>query len=98
MANEFWCIEMRNNQPWSYQIDSFAVCACAHFMLYAGNYIEVESVGGRWKAQSNLKRYWAEELWTEVFDILLNVPHDGPQPNLFALGKRMLVTIIGPSS
>ena len=33
-ADTFECLEMRDDQPWTFQIDSFAVCACAHFMLH----------------------------------------------------------------
>ncbi|KAL1846654.1 protein kinase [Paecilomyces lecythidis] len=75
------CNEIREMRPWTYQIDLYGVAGTIHAMLF-GKYIEsVANEGRRGSGASNkksyrlrepLKRYWDRELWTDVFDLLLN--------------------------
>ncbi|KAH9178210.1 hypothetical protein EDB89DRAFT_1154819 [Lactarius sanguifluus] len=94
------CVEMREGRPWTYQADYFGLAGIVYCMLY-GKYIEAPSVvlveppkGGegvqRYKLATGFKRYWQTDLWTRLFDVLLNpclVRPDGtlPLPDTLAL-------------
>ena len=66
------CAAMRMNLGWSFDIDTFGICASAHVLLY-GTHIEMDTNRSkRWKTRKPLRRYWQKELWSEFFDTLLN--------------------------
>jgi hypothetical protein len=73
-AEDMACAAMRMNLGWSFDIDTFGICASAHVLLY-GSHIEMDIVrpSKRWKLRKRLRRYWQNELWTEIFDTLLNL-------------------------
>jgi len=88
------CLEMREGRPWTYQADYFGLAGIVYCMLY-GKYIEASSVvlaappskSGegvpRYKLATGFKRYWQADLWTRLFDVLLNpclVRPDGALP------------------
>ncbi|PWN25971.1 hypothetical protein BDZ90DRAFT_233572 [Jaminaea rosea] len=66
------CLEMREGKSWTYEVDYHGVASIAFCLLF-GRYIETE-VGqdGRQKIRATLKRYWQGELWSRLFDVLLN--------------------------
>jgi checkpoint serine/threonine-protein kinase len=69
------CREMREGEPWSYQPDYFGLAGIVYCMLY-GRYFDEKSVieaqEGAYKLNASFKRYWQVDLWTELFDLLLN--------------------------
>lgn len=74
------CLEMREGRPWTFQTDYFGLAGIVYCMLY-GKYIEASSVvpaapspdgRTRYKLATPFKRYWQGELWTRLFDVLLN--------------------------
>ncbi|TCD69352.1 hypothetical protein EIP91_007908 [Steccherinum ochraceum] len=70
------CLEMREGRPWTYQTDYFGLAGIIYCMLY-GKYIEASSVtfpegAERYKLSTPFKRYWNVDLWTRLFDLLLN--------------------------
>ncbi|KAL7424504.1 protein kinase [Cryptotrichosporon argae] len=71
------CVEMREGRDWAYETDYYGLAGIAYCLLY-GKYIATEAVetpeGRRYKIDQPLKRYWQTELWTRLFDALLN-PH-----------------------
>ncbi|CCM01398.1 uncharacterized protein FIBRA_03449 [Fibroporia radiculosa] len=85
------CIEIRENRSWTYQTDYFGLAGIIYCMLY-GKYIEASSVitspptaerHQRYKLATPLKRYWQVDLWTRLFDLLLNpclIRPDGQLP------------------
>jgi checkpoint serine/threonine-protein kinase len=84
------CVEMRDGRPWTYQADYFGLAGIVYCMLY-GKYIEASSIvsdtpqadGLRYKLATPFKRYWQADLWTRLFDVLLNpcsVRTDGALP------------------
>jgi hypothetical protein len=78
------CVAMRKGYGWSFDIDTFGICASAHVLLY-GTHLEIEQAPNRtWKTRKTLRRYWQKELWSEVFDTLLNLD-EGSQT---AIGSR----------
>ena len=70
------CPEMQEMRPWTYQVDYWGVACIIHSMLYA-KYISTisEPVGmGRKKylLREQLKRYWQQDLWKGLLEVLLN--------------------------
>ncbi|KAI5286955.1 hypothetical protein KEM54_006351 [Ascosphaera aggregata] len=71
------CPEMRENRPWTHQIDLYGIAGVMHVLLFHEN-MEVKStpagLGGRptYQIKKKLKRYWNQDIWTEVFDLCLN--------------------------
>lgn len=73
------CLEMREGKPWTYQTDYFGLAGIIYCMLY-GKYIETSSITPvpngdgpmRYKLATPFKRYWQGDLWTRLFDVLLN--------------------------
>jgi len=79
------CMSMRNNQPWSYDADTFGVCCCVHLLLF-GTHLELdtpnslrESNRRNWNRGSSelqptttLKSRSFQELWRRIFNELLS--------------------------
>ena len=74
------CAEMRELRPWTYQIDYHGLAGIIHSMLF-GKYIDTVTdraakLGAgatkTYRIKENLKRYWQQEIWSGVFDLLLN--------------------------
>ncbi|KAJ5234343.1 uncharacterized protein N7469_003511 [Penicillium citrinum] len=75
------CNEIREMRPWTHQIDLYGLAGVIHVLLF-GKYIESAPVrtssetggaGSRtYRIRESLKRYWDRELWSDVFDLLLN--------------------------
>ncbi|XP_062189776.1 mitotic checkpoint serine/threonine-protein kinase BUB1-like isoform X2 [Phragmites australis] len=77
----FSCVEMQEERTWTYQADTYGLCAIAHMMLH-GTPMSVEKApraGGGYEYQPKLpfKRYWNVELWKDLFSTLLNAPSNG---------------------
>ena len=65
------CWQIKDKAPWSFEPDYFGLGAIIHCMLF-GKYIETVNVNERIKLKNNLKRYWQHDLWSRIFDFLLN--------------------------
>lgn len=70
------CPEMREMRPWTYQVDYWGLAGIIHSMLY-GKYIttRTEPVGmgkKRYLLRESLKRYWQQDLWKGLLEVLLN--------------------------
>jgi checkpoint serine/threonine-protein kinase len=70
------CAEMREMRPWTHQVDYYGLAAVIHTMLF-GKYIETTteraSLGTKkYRLVATFKRYWQQEIWAKVFDVLLN--------------------------
>jgi checkpoint serine/threonine-protein kinase len=73
------CAEMREMRPWTYQVDYHGIAAIIHAMLF-GKYIQTVAErsglpgGGpkNYRLTTPLKRYWEKDIWSGVFDVLLN--------------------------
>jgi checkpoint serine/threonine-protein kinase len=78
------CFELRENRPWTYQTDYFGLAGIIYCMLF-GKYIETSSITPQspYKITTPFKRYWQNDLWMRLFDLLLNpclVHPDGKLP------------------
>ena len=54
-----------------YQSDLYNLTNCIHQLLYFDN-LSTVLTDGMHMPRSKLKRYWNQELWTDVFTVLLN--------------------------
>lgn len=83
--DDMMCVAMRNGLPWSFDIDTYGLCDTAHVLLY-GCSLELvrDSSTGRWGPKQQPRRYHQSDLWSRLFDALLNV--DGPVKA--AIGSR----------
>jgi checkpoint serine/threonine-protein kinase len=79
------CVAMRKGLSWSFDADTFGICASAHVLLY-GTHIDIDYNPStkRWKPRKPLRRYWQKDLWNEFFDTLLNLD----ELSQTALGSR----------
>ncbi|KAK9922585.1 hypothetical protein M0R45_031045 [Rubus argutus] len=72
----FRCVEMQENKPWTFQVDTYGLCVIVHMMLH-NSYMEIDKKpspdgGYVYLPMSSLKRYWKVELWKNLFVKLLN--------------------------
>ncbi|PWY78248.1 hypothetical protein BO70DRAFT_317027 [Aspergillus heteromorphus CBS 117.55] len=70
------CNEVRENRPWTHQIDLYGLAGTVHIMLF-GKYLESvptsdSPVTRTYRIRESLKRYWERDIWNDVFDLLLN--------------------------
>ncbi|KAK9322103.1 Mad3/BUB1 homology region 1-domain-containing protein [Lipomyces orientalis] len=72
------CAEMRELRPWTYQVDYHGLASIIHMMLF-GKYIEImtepQPGHGRrkhYRLSQSFKRYWQQDMWKELFEVLLN--------------------------
>jgi checkpoint serine/threonine-protein kinase len=89
----FQCVEMLSSRPWTFQIDTFGFLGTIHCMLF-GDYMKVRcqkirGVPARWAISKPFKRYWQVDMWTEIFDELLNIRSCSEQPSLTKLRLRL---------
>ncbi|CAK9780273.1 hypothetical protein CC85DRAFT_201541 [Cutaneotrichosporon oleaginosum] len=70
------CIQLREGRPWSFESDYFGLASVCYCLLH-GKYIGTVIEDGRVKLDAPMKRYWQTDLWTKLFDTLLN-PADVP--------------------
>jgi checkpoint serine/threonine-protein kinase len=79
-TSEADCAEMRELRPWTYQIDYHGLAGIVHSLLF-GKYMETSAERGAslghgatktYRIRENLKRYWQTDIWSEVFNLLLN--------------------------
>lgn len=72
-SKNMMCVAMRRGLPWSFDIDTFGVCAAAHVLLF-GSHIELNMTKNkRYMPQQRLPRNFQTQIWKEVFDTLLNL-------------------------
>ncbi|KAI8925294.1 hypothetical protein BC831DRAFT_461773 [Entophlyctis helioformis] len=75
------CLEVRTGKPWRYQPDWYGVAGVIHLLLFRA---EMEVVAhndedgfGRLALRRPFKRHWQIDLWTPLFDLLLNSGRSG---------------------
>ncbi|KAH1567740.1 hypothetical protein KXX25_000132 [Aspergillus fumigatus] len=110
-TGEHECNEIREMRPWTHQIDLYGIAGTVHVMLF-GKYIEStpvrKSEGGTvsvrtYRIRESLKRYWDREIWTDVFDLLLNpcterwarmeLDAAGPDQDLRGAGNQIILPV-----
>jgi hypothetical protein len=72
-TEDMMCAAMRQDLPWSFDLDTFGVCASAHVLLF-GTHLKIErNKAKRWMPTQKFPRHFEKELWMEIFDTLLNL-------------------------
>lgn len=66
------CLEMRQGKLWSYEADYFGLAGIIHSLLFGELIDTVQGPDGNLKLRNSFKRYWQQELWSSVFDALIN--------------------------
>jgi checkpoint serine/threonine-protein kinase len=93
------CVSMRLGLPWSFDLDTFGICACVYLLMH-GTTFDIQqrkdTIGAkRWVPLLKFPRHFQTDLWTEIFDTLLNLDEDfgraiGSRPyNLKRLRKQI---------
>ncbi|BGP20586.1 protein kinase [Rhodosporidiobolus nylandii] len=83
------CAEMRERTPWTFEPDYYGVASVAYNVLFGRNIETHKGDDGRWTLEHQWKRYYQVELWSRLFEMLLNprsVREDGQLPIADELG------------
>uniref|UniRef100_A0A182WDM0 BUB1 N-terminal domain-containing protein n=1 Tax=Anopheles minimus TaxID=112268 RepID=A0A182WDM0_9DIPT len=91
-TENFTCIEMLENKPWTYQPDLFGVAATSHVMLF-GKYMQVQKNVANWGIRTAMPRYFKKVVWENYFTTLLNIRDCDHLPNLQKLRTAFLEEI-----
>ncbi|KAG7089568.1 hypothetical protein E1B28_011238 [Marasmius oreades] len=78
------CPELREGRPWTFQTDYFGLAGIIYCMFF-GKYIQGASLtqlNGKTKIATPFKRYWQTDLWTRLFELLLNPTQAKPDGRL----------------
>ncbi|XP_078428705.1 protein kinase and Mad3-BUB1-I domain-containing protein isoform X2 [Wolffia australiana] len=72
----FRCVQMQEDKPWTFQVDTYGLCVIVHMMLH-GSYMSIMKKASpdgtvSYKPKLPLKRYWNVALWENLFSTLLN--------------------------
>lgn len=91
------CVAMRKGRPWSFDIDTFGLCASAHILLFR-KHMKIEQCRNtkRWKPCEPIKSrvFSHPKLWIELFDTLLNSDQIGSRPRgLNALREKFEICL-----
>ena len=71
-AEDMECVSMQKGLPWGVDLDLYGVAASSFILLF-GSHMEVtQGTGSKWRPHKSLRRYWQKELWSCLFDALLN--------------------------
>jgi hypothetical protein len=60
-TEQMQCVAMRLGLPWSFDIDTFGICASMYFLLF-GTHMDIEKC--------------EKKLWTDIYGSLLNLDED----------------------
>ncbi|XP_052903341.1 uncharacterized protein LOC128310683 [Anopheles moucheti] len=91
-TENFTCIEMMEDRPWTYQPDLFGVAATSHVMLF-GKYMQVQKNIANWGIKTLMPRYFKKVVWENYFTTLLNIRDCDHLPNLQKLRASFLEEI-----
>lgn len=81
-GNAFMCPEMRENRPWTYQLDLYGLAGVFHVLLF-GKYMDIEKKSnGIWMHKTKIPRYFNRNVWETIFKTLLNIRDCSSMPNL----------------
>jgi checkpoint serine/threonine-protein kinase len=72
-AEDMECGSMRDGTSWGIELDLFGLAASSYILLF-GSHMEVmkDRSTGKWRPNKPFRRYWQQELWSPLFDSLLN--------------------------
>lgn len=83
-VKEMMCVAMRKGLPWSFDADTFGICACVHVLLFSCHIQVEEDEKGEWMPQESFEGLMYASYWDELFRALLNLD---PETQV-AIGSR----------
>ncbi|XP_019850521.1 PREDICTED: serine/threonine-protein kinase ste20-like isoform X11 [Amphimedon queenslandica] len=88
-TDSFQCIQMLNNEPWSWHTDLHCIAGTVHVLLHL-DYMEVikNAMTGEYVPSKSLPRNYDRVLWMKFFTDLLNWSGEG-QPDMKALTQPL---------
>lgn len=63
--------EMRDQKPWTYEVDWYGTLDCIHQMFF-GEEMQVDKTSGKWMISKQIKGF-PTSVWTDLFEQLLNI-------------------------
>ncbi|QLL33567.1 hypothetical protein HG536_0E04780 [Torulaspora globosa] len=66
------CVEMTKGIPWSYEADYFGLAGIIHSLLFGELIDTIQGPDGRVRLRNSFKRYWKQDIWSSIFDALIN--------------------------
>jgi hypothetical protein len=72
-AEDMECAAMREGRNWGVDLDFFGLAASSFILLF-GSHMDViqDRSTGKWRPNKSFRRYWQRDLWSLLFDSLLN--------------------------
>jgi hypothetical protein len=92
------CSEQRTARPWRHHSDAYGIAECLHQMLLSTPLQVIQMGGGvppRWRPKQPMKLWYQHDVWSQVFDGLLNLPPTVPVAKLREL-RALCEGIIRP--
>ena len=83
-VKEMMCVAMRRGLPWSFDADTFGICACVHVLLFSCHIELIEATNGEWIPCESLEGLKYAGFWDELFRTVLNLD---PETQV-AIGSR----------
>ncbi|KAF8368972.1 bub-1 [Pristionchus pacificus] len=89
-TENFDCIEMMEDRPWTYHPDFYSFCGTV-YVLHMKEYMTVSpSLNGRYAPLKMFKRRVTTlALWTEIFDECFNIPEGAPLPSWSLIHEKL---------
>ncbi|CAH1405988.1 unnamed protein product [Nezara viridula] len=84
------CNEMKENKPWTYQIDLYGLANIFHCLLLS-EYMQVVKKNDKWTLQKQIPRNMRREVWNPIFETLLNVNPATDLPMNFSSMRTLLI-------
>lgn len=83
--DDMMCVAMKQDLPWSFDVDTYGLCDTAHLLLFGSSLQLVrDEKTERWGPKNTYRRYHQDGLWKNLFDTLLNLE----DPDQAAMGSR----------
>lgn len=80
--------EIVDSTNWRYEPDYIGVANIIHYLLF-GNTLKLRKQGPHFRLVEPLKKYWQQDLWNELFDVLINPKIHGPPESIILELERL---------
>ena len=91
MAHNNACMRIKNGDVCNaWDVDAYGLCGSIHLLLFGVEIGEVirDKITKRYRLSKAIRRYWQKDLWSELFDVLLNVRIEQTMEHNYLNGLR----------
>lgn len=91
MAHNNACMRIRSGDFCNaWDVDAYGLCGSIHLLLFGVEIGEVirDKITKRYRLSKAIRRYWQKDLWSELFDVLLNVRIEQTMEHNYLNGLR----------